>query len=246
MKQALFRSVVAFVLLVAGSVFAFGQTSTPGSITGTVTDPSGAVVAGASVVAKSSATGQELTATTSDDGVFTIPQTPPGTYTVTITAASGFKTLVLKDVVVVIGTPSSLKAQLEIGGANETVTITGAGGELLQTQTATVGQTITGRQITDIPQASRDALDLVLLLPGTQTNGRPRSSTINGLPKGALNITMDGVNVQDNVLKGSDGFFTFVRPRVDSVDEVTISTATPGAESAGEGAVQIKFTTKGG
>ena len=244
MKQAFFRSVVAFVLLVAGSVFAFGQ-STTGSITGAVSDPSGALVAGANVVAKNNATGQELTTTSSDDGTFTIAQAPAGTYTVTITQ-QGFKTTILKDVVVVIGTPSSVKAQMEIGGANETVTITGAGGELLQTQTATVGQTITGRQITDIPQASRDALDLVLLLPGTQTNGRPRSSTINGLPKGALNITMDGVNVQDNVLKGSDGFFTFVRPRVDAIDEVTISTSTPGAEASSEGSVQIKFTTKGG
>jgi hypothetical protein len=97
-----------------------------------------------------------------------------------------------------------------------------------------------------LPQASRDALDLVLLLPGTNTPGRPRQSTVNGLPKDALNITMDGVNVQDQVLKGSDGFFTFVRPRVDAIDEVTVSTSNPGAESSSEGAVQIKFVTKGG
>ncbi len=245
MKQSLFKSVVAFVLLLAGSAFAFGQVTTAGSITGAIVDPAGASVAGANVVATNNATKQELTATTSDDGTFTIPSAPAGTYTVTITN-QGFKTLILKDVVINIGTPSSVKGQLEVGQIGEQVTITGAGGELLQTQSATVGQTITGRQITDLPQASRDALDLVLLLPGTQTNGRPRSSTVNGLPKGALNITMDGVNVQDNVLKGSDGFFTFVRPRVDAIDEVTISTATPGAESAGEGAVQIKFTTKGG
>jgi hypothetical protein len=64
------------------------------------------------------------------------------------------------------------------------------------------------------------------------------------LPKGAINITMDGVNVQDNTLKSSDGFFTYIRPRIDAVDEVTVSTATPGAESGGEGAVQIKFVTR--
>ena len=57
---------------------------------------------------------------------------------------------------------------------------------------------------------------------------------------------MDGVNVQDNVLKSSDGFFTYIRPRIDAIDEVTLSTATPGAESAGEGAVQIKFVTRSG
>ncbi|HEX8178875.1 MAG TPA: carboxypeptidase-like regulatory domain-containing protein, partial [Pyrinomonadaceae bacterium] len=139
MKQALFRTFVVCALLIAGGVFVHGQVSTTGTLTGTVTDPGSALVAGAAVVAKNNATGQELTTTTSDDGTFTIPQAPAGTYTVTITATQGFKTLVLKDVVVNAGTPSSLKAQLEIGGANETVTITGAGGELLQTQTATVG-----------------------------------------------------------------------------------------------------------
>ena len=113
-------------------------------------------------------------------------------------------------------------------------------------QSANVATTITGRQITELPFSSRDALDLVLLLPGTTTPGRPRTSTVNGLPKGALNITMDGVNVQDNTLKSSDGFFTYIRPRIDAIEEVTVSTATPGAESAGEGAVQIKFVTRQG
>ena len=120
------------------------------------------------------------------------------------------------------------------------------GGELLQTQTATVGTTLTGRQITDLPTASRDALDLVLAMPGTTICGRPRQSSVNGLPKGALNITLDGINVQDNLLKSNDGFFTYVRPRTDAISEVTVSTSTPGAESSAEGAVQIKFVTQGG
>src|SRR2546427_10120186 len=125
------------------------------------------------------------------------------------------------------------------------VTIVG-GGELLKTQSATIGTTLTGRQITDIPTASRDALDLVLALPGTTTPGRPRTSSVNGLPKGALNITIDGVNVQDNLLKSNDGFFTYVRPRTDAISEVTVSTSNPGAESSGEGAFQIKFVTASG
>ena len=75
-------------------------------------------------------------------------------------------------------------------------------------------------------------LRLVLALPGTGTPGRPRTSSVNGLPKGALNITLDGVNVQDNTLKSSDGFFTFVRPRIDAIEEVSLSSAVPGAESS--------------
>ena len=66
------------------------------------------------------------------------------------------------------------------------------------------------------------------------------------MPKGTLSISIDGVDVQDNYLRSSDGFFTYVRPRVDAIDEVTVSTAAPGAESSGDGAVQIKFVTRRG
>ena len=142
--------------------------------------------------------------------------------------------------------PSTVNVALEIGAQTESITIVGTGAELINAQNATVGTTITGRQIVEQPQASRDALDLITLLPGVQTTGRPRTSTVNGLPKGSLNITLDGTDVQDNLINSNDGFFTFVRPRIDAVGEVTISTATPGAESSGDGAVQIKFVTRGG
>lgn len=226
------------------NLIAYGQGGSTGSLAGTVNDPQAAVVEGAQVVVRNNATGAEFTATTSDNGTFNVPALPSGLYTVTITG-QGFKKSVVEGVKIDIGTPSSISVTLEIGSAEETVTITGTG-ELLQTQTANVGTTITGRQITELPFASRDALDLVLLLPGTATPGRPRTSTVNGLPKGALNITLDGLNVQDNLLKSNDGFFTYIRPRIDAIDEVTLSTATPGAESSGEGAVQIKFVTRGG
>ena len=67
-----------------------------------------------------------------------------------------------------------------------------------------------------------------------------------GLPASATNITIDGVNVQDNYLKSSDGFFARISPRMDAVEEVSVSTANPGAESAGQGAVQIRFVTRSG
>ncbi len=222
----------------------FAQTGSTGSLLGTIVDPKGAVVAGASVKVVSKATNQEFTAQTSEDGTFTIPTLTAGVYTATVTA-SGFKQSVVTDIKIDVGKPSSINVELEIGAANEIVTVVG-GGELLQTQTATVGTTLTGRQITDLPTASRDALDLVLALPGTTTPGRPRTSSVNGLPKGALNITLDGINVQDNLLKSSDGFFTYVRPRTDAISEVTVSTSNPGSESSAEGAVQIKFVTQGG
>lgn len=219
--------------------------TTNGSISGNVLDPQGATVPNATVNVKNNESGFERTTTTTENGSFSIPQLPVGIYKVSVEATSGFKKTVVSNVKVEVGTPSTVNIVLELGSPAETVTVVG-GGEVLQTQTATIGTTLTGRQITDLPTASRDALDLVLAMPGTTTVGRPRQSSVNGLPKGALNITLDGINVQDNMLKSNDGFFTFIRPRTDAIGEVTVSTSTPGAESSGEGAVQIKFVTQAG
>src|SRR6185369_1035235 len=182
------------------------QAQTTGSISGTVTDQTGAVVPGATVTVKGEA-GQEYSAVTNDSGVYTIPGVAAGTptYTVTITAAN-FKKSVVTKVKVDVATPATVNAQLEAGSVEETVTVA-SGGEVIQTETATVGTTITGRQILEQPIQSRDALDLVTTLPGTTTTGVVRTSSINGLPKSALTIQIDGVDVQDNFLKSSDGFF---------------------------------------
>jgi hypothetical protein len=241
MKQRfIILTVFAFVLL-GFRLMVLAQTT--GSIAGAVADQNGAAVPNATVTIKSQG-GQEFTATTSDNGTYNVPAVANGIYTVTVTA-TGFKTYVAREVKVDVGLPSTVNASLEIGAVEQTVEVLG-GAEVLQTQTATVGTTITGRQITDLPLTSRDALDLVTLLPGTAQVGRPRQSSINGLPKSSLSITTDGVDVQDNLLKSSDGFFTFIRPRLDSIEEVTVSTASPGAESSGDGAVQIKFVTRRG
>ncbi len=243
MRNVLQKSFLVLFALAAMNLSVLGQGSA-GSLSGTVVDPKGAVVAGATVVVKNIATNQENTTQTSSEGTFNVPSLASGMYTATITA-TGFKQAVVTEIKIDVGKPSSIQIELEVGTASETVTVVG-GGELLQTQTATVGTTLTGRQITDLPTASRDALDLVLAMPGTTTVGRPRQSSVNGLPKGALNITLDGINVQDNLLKSNDGFLPYVRPRTDAISEVTVSTATPGAESSAEGAVQIKFVTQGG
>lgn len=234
--------------LVIAAFVAFGlsaaQAQTTGSIAGTVVDQNGAVVPNATVVVKGES-GQEFTVVTNDNGTYRIPAVANGIYTLTVTTTSGFKKYLVSNVKVDVGLPTTVDAALEVGGGEQVVEVT-SGGEVLQTETAAVSRNITGRQITETPIASRDALDLVLLMPGTNSVGAPRRSSINGLPKGSLNISIDGVDVQDNLLRSSDGFFTYVRPRVDAIDEVTISTANPGAESGGDGAVQIKFVTKRG
>lgn len=240
------KKIVNVPLLVVLIVFSLlsVKAQTTGSIAGTVVDQNGAVVPNATVNVKGEG-GQEFTVSTTENGTYRIPAVQNGLYTLTITTTAGFKKFVVTNVKVDVGLPTTVDAALEVGAQEQVVEVT-SGGEVLQTETAAITRNITGREIIEKPIASRDALDLVLLTPGANSVGRPRATSINGLPQGALSITVDGVDVQDNLLRSSDGFFTYVRPRVDAIEEVTISTANPGAESGGDGAVQIKFVTKRG
>src|SRR5262249_9373494 len=186
----------------------------------------------------------EYKATANEEGGWNIPSIPNGTYTVSVNAP-GFKITVAKDVKVDAGQVATLNTSLETGGANEQVVVTG-GAQVLQSESATVSTTIVGRQIGELPFSTRDALTLVTTLPGVSSPGVPRASTVNGLPQGSVNLTLDGANIQDNFLRSSDGFFTTIQAKSDAVQEVTVSTAVPGAESGGEGAVQVRFITKSG
>jgi Carboxypeptidase regulatory-like domain len=240
---AVYSFAVLLVIASFGSITR-SQVIATSRITGTVTDPNGALIPNAQVVVKNNETGNEYKTKSSDEGVFVVASLPVAVYTVTITA-QGFKQTVIPNVKTEVGQAATVEVKLEVGAADETVTVTG-GAEVLQKDSTNVGSVISGRQITELPFTSRDALDLVLTLPGTATVGRPRSSSVNGLPKGALFISMDGINSQDNFLRTTDGFFTYIRPRIDAIEEVQVSTATPGAEASAGGAVHIRFVTKAG
>ena len=121
------------------------QAQTGGSISGTVTDPNKAVVAGASIIISNDATKQQFAAVSNDEGFFRIPNVSAGVYTATVTG-KGFKTSIVKLIKVDVGSASSINVSMEIGGAAEQVTVVG-GGELLKTDSATIGTTLTGRQI---------------------------------------------------------------------------------------------------
>src|SRR5262245_12702792 len=233
-------SIIAFASLM--SITAFGQVSS--SISGTIHDPNGEVVSGATVVVKHAATGAEFRATSSGSGVYTVPSLGSGTYLVTVSAA-GFKQGVVKDVKLDAGVPATVNVALEVGATSESVVVQG-GGEIVQTQSANISTTLNVNQISNLPLQSRNTMYFLLLLPGTNTTGGPRGSTINGLPQSTINVTIDGLNTQDNFNKTGDGFFSYISPRLDAIEEVTVSTATPGAESAGQGAIQIKFVTRSG
>src|SRR5262245_48261486 len=244
MNRIIFRFLMLLVIMAASSFLALGQGVTTTSLSGAVVDPTGSVMAGAEIIVKDETTGTEFRTASAGNGTFSVPAITAGTYTVTI-SANGFKQAVIKGVKIDVGIPASVNVTLEVGATTDTVVVQG-GGEVLQTQSASISTTITGRQITDLPFTSRNVTDLLLYLPGTTTPGRPRSSSFNGLPQGAINMTLDGVSIQDNGARNGDGFYTNIYPRVDAVEEVTLSTATPGAESAGEGAIQIKMVTRQG
>ena len=109
-----------------------------------------------------------------------------------------------------------------------------------------ISTNLTGTQITSLPLSSRNALDSLTSLPGFNTSGTARNSTVSGLPRSAINITLDGMSVQDNYLKTTDGYFARLSPLLDSVEEVTVTTAGNTADATGQGAVQMRFVTKSG
>ena len=237
---------LAMDAVVPEAAFAQGGGATT-SLSGTVTDTSGAIIPGASVVVKNTATATQFDALSNESGYFSVPALDPGTYSVTVTLM-GFKTAVLNDVRVNASTPATVKVALSVGGLEETVVVTG-GAEIIQTTSAAVTSTIDTNQILKIPTGSRSALEFVALLPGVSTPGGPggsRDSTINGLPQSAINITIDGMSAQDNHLKTGDGFFARVSPRLDAIEEVTVNSAAQDASSTGQGAVQIRFVTRSG
>jgi hypothetical protein len=250
MKHRLLRVVTPFLFMVMITTLGYGQTSTS-SLTGTVTDTSGAIIPGADVTAKNNANGTVYTTVSNDKGAFQIPAIQVGTYTVTV-SLMGFKTFAVPDVGISNGGPTNVKATLEVGGMTETVVVKG-GSDIVQTQSTVVSTTMSSAQIQKLPLVTRDALwGSVTMLPGVDVSAGPRAATIAGLPSGAINITIDGVNTQDNnnrsaVGAGSGcGFFSLISPRLDAVEEVTVQTAAQGADSGGQGGVQIKFTTKSG
>ncbi|HEX5000311.1 MAG TPA: carboxypeptidase-like regulatory domain-containing protein, partial [Terriglobia bacterium] len=245
MKSVLFSATSFLAVSMWLSFSASAQVLSTGSIVGSITDESDSGVPKAVVAAKSKETGATTTVQGADNGTYTVPALSAGFYMMTVTR-DGFGSVEIAEVKVDAGKPSTVNVvMVKAGGVSQVVTVVGGGAELIQS-TGVVGATVTGRQITDLPFTSRDALDWVLLAPGTSTPGRPRTSTINGSPKGADTIWVDGLNVQNNILRSSDGYFTFIRPRIDAIEEVILIIAASGADSNGDGAAQIKFVTRRG
>ncbi|MET0623037.1 MAG: TonB-dependent receptor, partial [Pyrinomonadaceae bacterium] len=256
-------------VLVCAFAFAFpvAAQSNKGTITGTVTDPNGAVVKEANVTATNTATGETRTAKTSEDGTYVIPALDPGVYSVRI-EASGFTAANVEEVKLETGARQAVDVAMTVGGvAGETVTVT-AEAPLAETETSVRGDLITGREVTDLPLPQRNFTLLATLSPGVT---RPAVGTLGGggnftsggvgestestrfRESGGSVLAVNGARVTQNnfMLDGVDNNETqfgqiAIFPDPDAIAEFRIDTSVPPAESGRAGGAVISTTIKSG
>ena len=176
-----------------------------GTITGTVTDTSGAAVPDAPVTVTDTATGKVYTVNTDSQGGFTVPELPESTFTVQIKAAN-FKEFIAKNVVVHVATTTNVPAQLQLGSVTESVTVQ-ANSIQVQTDTAALSQIVDGRQVKELPLNGRNFVELTQLQPGVsaannfQNTGKGLNGgvdmSVNGNPTTNNLFLVDGVNNND-------------------------------------------------
>lgn len=201
-----FLTLTALFVLLAGGVLFAQTTISTGSIQGTVSDPSGAVVGGAKVTIRNKATGQSITTTTSSSGTYASGALIPGDYEVKIEAA-GFKSVQMP-VTVEVNTTSSGNVKLPLGAATELVEVQGAA-VTVNTEQATVQGVLTSQQIENLPINGRNFLDLAQLEPGVQIqDGGTFDPTKNGFSSVSFGgrfgrtarIEVDGVDISDETV----------------------------------------------
>ncbi len=192
---------LVFILLAAATLSA--QTFR-GTILGTVTDPSGAVIAGAKVTAKNTGTGLERSTETSADGSYSLPELPIGTYSVTVTQ-SGFQTSVVTGVAVDVATERRVDAALKAGQVSTMVEVAGDLLPLVETTTNTLGGVLTAKTVEDMPVNGRDYTKLIFLNPGvsgsadqiTDSPGSFGEFSMNGARGRSNNYLIDGTDMND-------------------------------------------------
>jgi carboxypeptidase family protein/TonB-dependent receptor-like protein len=240
------------------------------SIQGTVTDPSGAVISGATITVTSQETGKSQQVKSGDDGFYRVTGLAPGKYTVTA-ELTGFKKKVLENVTVNAELPQGVDLALEAGEITEVVTVTGeAQGVQLQTENANVNRAITNQEILRIPQVGRDPYELVRLTPGVfgdgargangqavnlpNTTGPGGSNasifqvenqvpiTANGQRVSANNYQIDGVSV--NSL--GHGGAAVVTPNQESVKEIRVLSSAYSAEYGRNTGAQVQVVSQNG
>lgn len=240
------------------------------SISGVVSDPSGAIIPGATVTLTNKSTNQTQTATTNASGTYVFNALPPDHFSINVTAA-GFKNKVLPDVQIIPEQPNTVNVELEVGAASQTVTVSGTQQPLLDTSTASVTGTISSDQIQHMPSFGRDPFQLIQLapgtfgdasqqagggsysLPGSNQAGSGRTDAIfktenapqvvaNGARNNTNGISIDGISTASAVWGGS----SVITPTEESIQSVKVVSNGYSAENGRFGGAQIEVTSKSG
>ncbi len=245
-------SLIVTVFLLLLPVVCFAQTTASTSaVTGTVTDPTGAVVAGATVKLIDTKTSQERTTTTNDQGVYQFAQVPPGQgYKLTFTA-TGFETLELANIALGVGNTETHNAQLTVGQVSTSVVVTTeATGATLNTTDASIGNVIEERRLKELPiQFRASPAALIGLQPGVignnvGTGATNRVGSVTGSRADQGNITVDGIDANDQAT--GQAFATTGNAPIDAIQEFRTVTANPAASEGRSSGGQIELITKSG
>ncbi|HEX4485233.1 MAG TPA: carboxypeptidase regulatory-like domain-containing protein, partial [Terriglobales bacterium] len=227
------------------SLCAFGQATATGTIEGTVTDNSQAVVVGAEVVATYKATGVTRTATTNGTGNYRFDFLPAGAYTIKVTK-SGFASL-LQGAELLVGQTATINASLKLGATSQTVEVT-TQAPLIDLAKTSVSQDITPSEVENMPLVGRDAADLAYLAPGVKaadsydpTKNRYAILSINGSDGRNVNTTVNGIDNKDNTVGGA-----VMQLPLEAVQEFQISTQRFSAENGRSQGAAINMITKSG
>lgn len=241
-------AVVLLLLMCPGALLA--QTSST-SLQGTVTDQSGSAISGAVVVLLDAGSKTERTATTGTRGDYRFLAVPPGTYILQVSAKS-FARYQQTGLQLLVNTPATANVELKVGAVTESVTVTSEAPALNMVD-ASIGNSFDQTQVRQIPIEGRNVPDLLSLQAGVAyTGNRPdidknqdtRSGSVNGARSDQSNITLDGVDVND---QGNGYAFTSVLPvTVDSVQEFRVTTTNYNADQGEGSGAQVSLVTKSG
>jgi hypothetical protein len=241
-KTLRMMSVLAILLMCAGAAFA--QTSTS-RISGTVTDPSGAVIPGASVTAINDSTGVSNTQVTTESGFYAFTSLPVGIYTIKV-ELQGFKTSQIKGNVLEIGSPIAVNVVLQVGGVSEIVNVEG-GYEKLESSDAKIGNVVEQKAIESLPLNGRNPLSLITLEPGVvqrSYGGAGSGLHVNGSRDRAYNVTIDGIDANESSVPNPMSNVYRLNP--DNVQEFRAVTSNATPEEGRNSGANISIATRSG
>ena len=239
-----FLALLAIVILL-GSSMLLAQNIVTGGISGTVTDPSGAVVPNAKITLKNNATGESQTTNTSSTGLFNFPLLKPGAYTMNI-SQSGFRSLT-QSVDVELGQVTPANIKLVVGNTSETVEVTGTA-PLLQTEDANISTTYTPVQIENLPNPGGDITSYAQTAPGVQMNtgGSYGNFSAFGLPSTSNLFTLNGNDENDPFLNLNNSGSSNLLLGQNEVQEVAVVSNGYTGQYGRQAGVQVDYTTKSG